>query len=116
MDIVELEQNWKQVEDFMKQRFEKDADVKAVLFVIGLRELGQKKKKFTKEEKQDLMNLALCKALSHSGYFEVSHLDAEGWPFWKQVKPMPQFSNNKQQENFIKEHILYYFREEGLLN
>lgn len=107
-------ERWNEVVEFMKQRFSKQADVKEVLFVVGLREFGQKKKKFTKEQKQDLMNLAACKAFSLAGYFEVSHLDAEGWPMWKQVKPLPQM-DPKQQEAFIKEHIVRYFESEGLI-
>jgi hypothetical protein len=109
-----IEQGWKDVVSFMEARFEKEADLRSVLFVMGLRELGQKKKKFTKEQKQDLMNLALCKALSVDGYFEVTHLDGEGWPVWKQVKPMPQLKPAEQEE-FIKKYVVLYFREEGLI-
>ena len=112
--MQELDQNWEKVQETLKSRFGKDTDVKSVLFIIGLRELGKKKKKFTKEEKQDLMNLAVCKILSPEGYFTVSHLDGEGWPVWKQTKPLPVM-NNKEQENFIKEHIITYFEDEGLL-
>jgi hypothetical protein len=90
MTDTTIEQGWEEVIGFMEERFGKEADLRSVLFVMGLRELGQKKKKFTKEQKQDLMNLALCKALSTDGYFEVTHLDGEGWPVWKQIKPMHQ--------------------------
>lgn len=108
------EESWNLVMDFMHERFGRESDLRSVLFVIGLRELGQKKRKFSKEEKQDLMNLALCKALSYDGYFEVTHLDGDGWPVWKQVKPMPQLKPAEQEE-FIKEHIVTYFIEEGLI-
>lgn len=107
-------EGWDEVVEFIRKRFDKDADVKEVLFVMGLREFGQKKKRFTKEQKQDLMNLAACKAFSLDGYFVVSHLDAEGWPVWKQSKPMPVM-DVRHQEAFIKEHIVRYFREEGLI-
>jgi hypothetical protein len=113
--MQDLDQNWEKVKEVLKTRFGKDSDVKSVLFIIGLRELGKNKKKFTKEEKQDLMNLAVCKILSPEGYFEVSHLDGDGWPVWKQAKPLPTM-NNKEQENFIKEHIIMYFADEGLLS
>jgi len=106
---------WNDIEQYMFDRFDKDADVKAVLFVIGMREFGHKKVKFTKEEKQDLMNLAACKVMSLNGYFEVSHLDGEGWPVWKQSKPMPQMSPGEQ-ESFLKEHIIQYFQDEQLID
>lgn len=114
MTKTTIEESWTRVTNYMQERFGKESDLRSVLFVIGLRELGKKKKKFSKEEKQDLMNLALCKALSFAGYFEVSHLDGEGWPVWKQIKPMPQLKPAEQEE-FIKEHIVLYFREEGLI-
>jgi hypothetical protein len=106
---------WADVERYMMERFDKDSDVKAVLFVIGLREFGHIKVKFLKEEKQDLMNLAACKVMGLSGYFEVSHLDAEGWPVWKQTKPLPPM-NPTQQEDFLKQHIIQYFQEENLIS
>jgi hypothetical protein len=109
------QEEWNKVIGFIQERFNKEADVKEVLFVIGLRESGKRKKKFTKEEKQDMMNLAACKVFSLNGYFEVSHLDGEGWPVWRQKKPMPQMQP-KEQEEFIKKHIVQYFREEKLLD
>lgn len=111
---VEENPEWKFVEKLMQERFDKEADLKAILFIIGLREFGKRKRKFTKEDKQDLMNLATCKVLSLSGYFEVSHLDAEGWPMWKQKKPMPKMKVSEQEE-FIKSHVIQYFKEEELI-
>jgi hypothetical protein len=112
MQVMTL--NWIDIERYMVERFDKDADVKAVLFVIGMREYGHKKQKFTKEEKQDLMNLAACKVMSLDGYFEVSHLDSEGWPVWKQAKAMPPMTPTDQEE-FLKEHIISYFETENLI-
>jgi hypothetical protein len=106
--------SWLDIERYMLERFDKDADVKAILFVIGMREYGHKKMKFTKEEKQDLMNLAACKVMSLGGYFEVSHLDAEGWPVWKQAKAMDSMTAADQEE-FLKKHIIRYFEEEKLI-
>jgi hypothetical protein len=65
---------------------------------------------FSKEEKQDLMHIATCAILSRSGYYQLEHLDQEGWPHWKLVKPLPALSL-KEQEDFLKEHILMYFEE-----
>ena len=111
---TEIEDGWNKVLASIQDRFGKEADVKALLFIIGLREFGHKKEKFTKEEKQDLMNLALCTILMPEGYFKVQHLDKDGWPVWEQVRPMPVM-NNKDQEDFIKLHIIKYFEEDGLI-
>jgi hypothetical protein len=114
VDEIPVE-GWNDVLDYMKERFGRPSGLKEVLFAIGLREFGHKKKKFTKEEKQDLMNLAVCKAFSLDGFFEVSHLDGDGWPVWKQSKPMPPMKP-VEQEAFIKQHVVRYFKEEGMLS
>ena len=109
-----IEEKWGLVTAALQKRFGKSADVKAALYIIGLREWGQKKKKITKEGKLDLMNLAACKVLSDEGYFIVQHLDADGWPVWKQGKALPPMTT-KEQELFLMEHIYNYFVSERLL-
>jgi hypothetical protein len=109
---------WTQVTDIIKQRFDKDADIKSILFIIGLREFGMKKTDFTKEEKQDLMNLAVCRILSAEGYFEqvainVNKKDDE-WPIWKQSKALPNMDAN-QQDKFLKDYIIQYFLDEEII-
>ena len=63
---------------------------KQFCFLIGIQEFGQIKEKFTKEQKQDLMHVAVCSLLSQSGYYEVEGVDAGGWPHFKQLKAMPE--------------------------
>ena len=58
----------------------------AVLFLIGVQELGRGLQRFSKEEKQDLMHIAICKVLSLSGFYELEGTDEAGWPHWKLVK------------------------------
>jgi hypothetical protein len=66
------------------------------------------KQDFTKEQKQDLMHIAVCTVLMPSGYYALEGYDQEGWPHFKQLKPLPQF-NLFEQENFLKDHVLLYF-------
>ena len=63
--------------------------------------------------KQDLMHVAVCSLLSQSGYFEFDQFDADGWPHFKQLKAMPALEM-KEQEDFIKDHVLLYFEQKGL--
>ena len=105
----DLQIRWFQLEQKLIERFGKKPDVETILFLIGIQELGDMRKKFTKEQKQDLMHIAVCTILSFSGYYEVSHIDEEGWPHFKQLKPMPEM-NPVEQENFLKDHILLYFQ------
>jgi hypothetical protein len=104
----DLQQRWWNLEAKLVERFGKKPDMETILFLIGIQEFGQVKEKFTKEEKQDLMHVAICKLLSQSGYYELEKMDEEGWPHFRQLKPMPDM-NMIEQENFLKDHILLYF-------
>lgn len=109
----DLQQRWWKLESNLMERFGKKPDVETILFLIGIQEFGQLKEKFTKEQKQDLMHVAVCKLMSQSGYYELERIDEDGWPHFRQLKPMPEMSTTEQ-ENFLKDHILLYFESTGL--
>jgi len=106
----DLQQRWWKLEAKMVERFGKKPDVETILFLIGIQEFGDIKEKFTKEQKQDLMHVAVCSLLSVSGYYELEKIDADGWPHFKQLKQMPDM-NAIEQEYFLKDHILLYFEQ-----
>ena len=89
----------------------KPKDLNAVLFLIGVQELGKGKRTFSKEEKQDLLHIAICKVLSMSGFYELEGLDEDGWPHWKLVKKLPHF-DLLEQERLLKMHVIEYFQKE----
>lgn len=88
----------------------KTPDLNGILFLIGVQELGQGKRNFSKEEKQDLMHIAICRLLSQSGYYELEGLDQDGWPHWKLIKALPQY-DLLEQEKLLKIHIAEYFSD-----
>jgi len=92
----------------------KPKDLNGVLFIIGVQELGKGFLRFSKEEKQDLMHIAICKVLSLSSYYELEGLDKDGWPHWKMLKKLPHF-DLLEQEKLLKMHVIDYFEQE-LLN
>ncbi len=106
----DLQTRWWNLEAKLVERFGKKPDLETILFLIGIQELGGEKEKFTKEQKQDLMHIAVCTLLMPSGYYEVEKRDGEGWPHFKQLKQMPDM-NAFEQENFLKDHVLLYFEE-----
>lgn len=101
-------QRWNHVESMLTERFGKKPNMEAILFLIGVQELGNDKKKFTKEQKQDLMHIATCTLLSQSGYYEREGIDKDGWPHFREVSPVPKM-DMLTQEHFLKEHIIAYF-------
>lgn len=108
----DLQQRWWNLEAKLVERFGKKPDLEAVLFLIGMQETGFVKEKISKEQKQDLMHVAVCTALAQSGYYALEQQDAEGWPHFRQLKELPVMSM-PEQENFIKDHILLYFEQQG---
>lgn len=104
----DLQQRWWTLEAKLVERFGKKPDLEAILFLIGMQETGFIKEKITKEQKQDLMHVAICSLLSTSGYYEKEYVDEDGWPHFKQLKPMPEMETITQ-ESFLKDHILLYF-------
>ena len=89
----------------------KPKDLNSVLFLIGVQELGHGTKIFSKEEKQDLMHIGICKILSLSGYYELEGLDKDGWPHWKVIRKLPHF-DLLEQERLLKMHVMEYFEKE----
>ncbi|MCG8322247.1 MAG: hypothetical protein MI921_22310 [Cytophagales bacterium] len=109
---LELERSWQRLLNELKEVIgKKPADLNGVLFLIGVQELGKGKRYFSKEEKQDLMHIAICKVLSYSGFYELEGLDEEGWPHWKLKKKLPSF-DLLEQEKLLKMHVIEYFENE----
>lgn len=106
----DLQLRWWNLEAKLVERFGKKPDMEAVLFLIGMQETGFMKEKITKEQKQDLMHVAVCTLLSKSGFYILEGRDEEGWPHFKQLKEIPVL-NVVEQENFLKDHVLLYFEE-----
>jgi hypothetical protein len=107
----DFEDRWSKLEQELRQRFGKLPDINAILFLIGIQELGKGISDFTKEQKQDLMHIATCKLFSLSGFYTFEGLDADGWPHWRLVRAIPM-ANLKEQEKMLKWHILEYFDQE----
>ncbi len=108
----DLQQRWWKLEAKLTERFGKKPDLEAILFLIGMQETNFIKEKITKEQKQDLMHVAICSVLKLSGYYELEEFDKDGWPHFKQLKEMPVVSLYEQ-EIFLKDHILLYFENHG---
>jgi len=108
----DLQARWWNLEAKLVERFGKKPDMEAILFLVGVQEFGDIRNKFTKEQKQDLMHVAVCSLFAQSGYYELERVDEEGWPHFKQLKALPVM-DLREQENFMKDHILLYFEKSG---
>lgn len=104
----DLQVRWLKLRIKLKENYGIKPDMDGVLFLIGVQELGSGKQVYTKEQKQDLMHIAVCTVLMASGYYILEGYDEENWPHFKQLKALPEF-NLFEQENFLKDHVLLYF-------
>ena len=106
----DLQVRWLKLRIKLKERFNIKPDMNGVLLLIGVQELGQGPQELSKEQKQDLMHIAVCTILSESGYYSFNGLDEEGWPHFTQLKALPELETFEQ-ENFLKDHVLLYFNK-----
>jgi hypothetical protein len=111
----DLQQRWWKLEEKLMERFGKKPDLNAILMLVGMQETGFVTEKISKEQKQDLMHVAICTLLGPSGYYALEGNDEEGWPHYKQLKALPAF-DLMEQENFLKDHVLLYFQNNGFID
>lgn len=109
---LDLEILWQKLLRQLESRLgKKPKDMNALLFLIGIQELGKGARTFSKEEKQDLMHIATCKVLSFSDFYELEGIDKDGWPHWNEKRKLP-FLDLIEQEKLLKMHVLEYFKKE----
>jgi hypothetical protein len=94
----------------LKPTFEMDLDLTALIYLIGLNEAGFGFRVYSKQEKMDLMHVAICTLLAPGGYYEFSHRDDQNWPHFTVVQSLPTL-NEMEQKHVLKEAVIDYFIE-----
>ncbi|HEX3386206.1 MAG TPA: hypothetical protein VHS53_13495 [Mucilaginibacter sp.] len=111
MKPAEINNKWKALQERIAADFEMDKpDIKVMLFLIGVQELGKGPRKFSKRQKEELMHIATCRLFSQMGFYELEGLDQDGWPHWKLVDNIPNYTM-LEQELILKSLIIDYFEE-----
>lgn len=111
MTPAEINIRWKQLQEKLAEEFDSELpDLKVVLFLIGVQELGKGPGKFSKRQKEELMHIATCRLLSEMGFYELEALDQDGWPHWKLVKTIPAYAG-LEQEMLLKSLAIDYFAD-----
>lgn len=111
MKAAEVNQKWNSLREALAQSFDMELpDLKVMLFLIGVQELGKGPKQFSKREKEELMHIANCRLFSSMGFYELRGLDEDGWPHWEIVKPIPNYTL-LEQELIIKSLMVDYFQD-----
>lgn len=111
MKPAEVNIKFKALQQTLALQFDNDLpDIKVILFLIGVQELGKGPRKFSKRQKEELMHVANCRLFSELGFYELEGLDQDGWPHWKKMKPIPAY-NVLEQEMLMKTLIVKYFED-----
>ena len=112
----QLKQRWEQRVTILSDRFADGdtLDLDAIIYLIGVQELGQFSKKFKKDEKVNLMHIAICRLLEPFGYYEFSFFDEDGWPHYTVKEELPPLKAGEQ-SILMKGAIVDYFLEKGLI-
>ncbi len=106
----DLQVRWLKLRMKLKEVYGIKPDMNGVLLLVGVQELGQGAHEFTKEQKQDLMHIAICTVLLPGGFYQHDGLDEDGWPHFTQLKSLPSLPVHEQ-ENLLKDYILLYFQQ-----
>jgi hypothetical protein len=109
----DIELRFRELTKELEKNFGPDLDTQAILFLIGVQELGLGYRQFTKQEKTELLHVAVCTILEPYGYYEFEGRDVQQWPHFKLVKELPQL-NDREQQHLIKEAIMEYFQQNGI--
>lgn len=115
MKPSEVNDKWSVLRKVIAEQFDMDLpDMKVMLFLIGVQELGKGARTFSKREKEELMHIATCKLFSAMGFYELEGADEDGWPHWKLVTPIPNYTL-LEQELILKSLIIDYFQDIGII-
>ena len=111
-----LKERWAIVQQKLSVQFADGEllDLDAIIYLIGIQELGQIHRKFKKDQKLDLMHIAICRLLEPYGYYEFDYFDEESWPHYKVVEALPVLKAGEQSV-LMKEAIVQYFLEKGYI-
>ncbi|HLU87301.1 MAG TPA: hypothetical protein VKZ44_06065 [Taishania sp.] len=103
-----VELKFQKLKGLLEEQFGEGMDVSSILFLIGVNELGIGYEKFSKNQKTDLMHIAICTLLEPYGYYEFIGRDEDNWPHFKLLQNLPPL-DNRQQQHLLKEGMIEYF-------
>ncbi len=114
---IQLKERWEQLVQLLSDQFSQgdDLDLDAIIYLIGVQELGKVHQEFKKDEKLNLMHIAICRLLEPYGYYEFEFFDKDGWPHYKVKEQLPALKAGEQSV-LMKEAIVNYFLEREVIS
>ena len=109
---IRLKERWERLVIKLSAQFS-DGDpleLDAIIYLVGVQELGQYERSYKKDEKINLMHIAICRLLEPYGYYQFDYIDDEGWPHYQLKDELPPLKAGEQSV-LMKEAIVNYFLE-----
>lgn len=114
---IQLKERWEKLVNLLSKQFAdgEELDLDSIIYLIGVQELGKVHQKFKKDEKVNLMHIAICRLLEPYGFYEFDYFDNDGWPHYKVKEELPPLKAGEQSV-LMKEAIVNYFLETGFID
>jgi len=112
----ELKRQWDKVVVLLSNKFAdgEELDLNAIIYIIGLQEKGNINTVYEKDDKINLMHIAICRLLEPFGYYEFDYFDEEGWPHYTVLEKLPSLKAGEQSV-LMKEAVVNYFIEKEVI-
>lgn len=114
---IQLKERWEKLVEKLTNQFSQgeNLDLDAIIYLIGLQELGKIHREYKKDEKLNLMHIAICRLLEPYGFYEFSFFDSDGWPHYMVKENLPPLKAGEQAV-LMKEAIVNYFLEKEYIS
>ncbi|MCR9263761.1 MAG: hypothetical protein NXH86_06360 [Flavobacteriaceae bacterium] len=112
-----LKERWELLVERLSQQFS-DGDpleIDGMIYLVGVQELGSFHRGFKKDEKINLMHIAICRLLEPYGYYDFDFFDDDGWPHYKVKEQLPPLKSGEQ-AILMKEALVNYFLEKEYID
>ena len=113
---IQLKERWEQLVNILSNQFSQgeDLDLDAIIYLIGVQELGKFSQIYKKDEKLNLMHIAICRLLEPYGYYEFEFFDNDGWPHYRVKEELPPLKAGEQSV-LMNDAIVNNFLEKKLI-
>lgn len=106
--LKEIEQRYKRLVAVLEREFGDGLDLQGILMLVGVQELGKGYRKLNKDQKLEILHIALCTLLEPYGYYRFVGNDEDGYPHWELTESLPPLKPG-QQAFLVKQSLLDYF-------
>lgn len=105
-----LKTRWESLQNKLSNQFAdgEQMDLDAIIYMVGIQEFGKPQETFKKDDKINLMHIAICTLLEPYGFYEFDFIDEDGWPHFKNVSKLPALKAGEQTV-LMKEALVSYF-------